>query len=76
MTRAVDGERRWLASASRLEKALILWIPSLNVVPLVWALWTNHPGWTTFFACVSLAHKAMFVRWMTRSEADPSALSP
>jgi hypothetical protein len=63
MTRAVDGERIWLARKNRLERFLFLVLPGIQMAPLVWALWTNHLAWSTYFVLWTLAQKITFVMW-------------
>jgi hypothetical protein len=61
MTRAVDGERLWLARTGWLEWALVMLVPGLILVPLIAALWANHLGWSLFLGLTLLLHKALFV---------------
>ena len=63
MTRAVDGERIWLARASFREKFMIIAIPSLQIFPMIWALWENEPIWTAFFTVMVLGGKTVFLAW-------------
>jgi hypothetical protein len=63
MTRAVDGEKIWLARAGRLERFLLLALPGVQGIPLIWALWMNQPVWTAYFAAWALAQKTAFVIW-------------
>lgn len=63
MTLMVDGERIWLARKNWVERFLFLYLPGLQVIPLVWALWTNHPVWTAYFVVWVVAQKVAFVVW-------------
>jgi hypothetical protein len=63
MTLMVDGEKIWLARRNLAEKVLFLYLPGIQVIPLVWALWVNHPAWAAYFAAWALAHKTAFVIW-------------
>jgi len=76
MTLIVDGERIWLARHNRIEKLLFLYLPAVQVVPLVWAFWGNQPVWAAYFAAWVLAQKAAFVVWTAeiarRTEYDRS----
>jgi hypothetical protein len=63
MTLMVDGERIWMARKNRLEQLLFLVLPGIQAVPLVWAAWTNHFGWTLYFGAWVLTQKIAFVVW-------------
>ncbi len=69
-TRAVDGERIWLARATWQEKVLLMAMPGVMVVPLGWALWTHEPVWSVFLLAWSAAFKGVFCDWTARIAAE------
>jgi hypothetical protein len=60
-TRVSEGERLWLERSDWLEKALVLGVPGLMLLPLALALWHRHAAWTAFFGVALLGH-----RWLLR----------
>ncbi len=61
MTRAVDGERAFLATAPWTLKAMLLWVPAPLAVGAVWALWSHQLGWSLLLIVTLYAGKILFL---------------
>lgn len=66
MTRAVDGEKIWLARADWLEKAVLLGPSVVFSFILIWALYVHDPVWTTISAVTAIGHKFLFLFYCVR----------
>lgn len=61
MTRAVDGERLWLARADWLDKAVMFGPSTILTFVLIWALYQQDAVWTALSGVTVVAHKFLFL---------------
>lgn len=64
MTRAIDGERIFLKTASTHAKLVVLGLPLIHMAPLLWALLAHSLIWVVYFGGALLLGRLVFLAWM------------